>query len=750
MKVFGKKLLICLLVFVLLFNFTFQPTVQASVGDTISGILDVVGGIADGIAGILTYPIKIMIMIGESAILGLLTGIAVTFGYVNEYGEIADSSGNAIDHNITFFTPDVIFFNKILLTDANIFNIDEGMPPTIKEMRTNIALWYYIMRIIAISILLAILIFIAIRMAISTVASDKAKYKEMLVHWASSIALVFILHYVIVIVCNLNSSLVKILHSIYTSGGPDSLETGIGTLLSNTLAISFTASWSSLIVVGMIIIQTLAFLVYYIKRMLTLSFLVIISPLITITYSIDKLGDGKAQALNTWLKEFFFTIIIQPFHCIIYMVFLSMAISALNLGTTGGDIAESVFGSGFGIDSLIGGILAILCIKFVWDAEKIVKNIFGIRVSESLGDAVASAAVAGAVVSKGMGMAKGAAGAAKGAKNLAVKSGLADKLGNTAIGKKVSNLGKGMTVDGKLANVQNKLAAERAKGNATDWSKVNALEDKQRRLKDIQAGKGIRGKSYKAGKSIKGAAGSVKTGVGKVMNSEGGQIFKRYVASSAGVAAAVMGSSMTYGASDKTSLFEAGVAGIGAYTGIKGGVLGLMNRKKENYMDQTQSNAAVVCNATGKDPATMTSADVARMAMNATVKDSMGDFKNLKDDRGKAEKNIIAALQDKDRAQLKRDNPNLSDDEIDDAIANKDYKSVAANVMQDIDNGIYFKNLDCDKIAANYNLEPSALRGAAGDYAEARALKNMATDNANLDVMQQYYKLLQEKLLLNL
>ena len=31
-----------------------------------------------------------------------------------------------------------------------------------------------------------------------------------------------------------------------------------------------------------------------------------ISPLISITYSIDKIGDGKSQALNTWLKEFIY------------------------------------------------------------------------------------------------------------------------------------------------------------------------------------------------------------------------------------------------------------------------------------------------------------------------------------------------------------------------------------------------------------------------------------------------------------
>ena len=37
---------------------------------------------------------------------------------------------------------------------------------------------------------------------------------------------------------------------------------------------------------------------------------------------IDKLNDGQAQAFNMWLKEFIFNILIQPFHLLIYMVFI--------------------------------------------------------------------------------------------------------------------------------------------------------------------------------------------------------------------------------------------------------------------------------------------------------------------------------------------------------------------------------------------------------------------------------------------
>ena len=75
-----------------------------------------------------------------------------------------------------------------------------------------------------------------------------------------------------------------------------------------------------------IVISEFLFFIVYVKRFITLAFLMVIAPLITVTYSIDKLGDGKSQALNTWLKEFIFTVIIQPVHCILYLILVVPAI----------------------------------------------------------------------------------------------------------------------------------------------------------------------------------------------------------------------------------------------------------------------------------------------------------------------------------------------------------------------------------------------------------------------------------------
>ena len=63
----------------------------------------------------------------------------------------------------------------------------------------------------------------------------------------------------------------------------------------------------------------------YLKRFFVISFLVIISPLVTVTYSIDKVGDGKAQAFQILLKELIMNVMLQPMHLFLYAVLMGCA-----------------------------------------------------------------------------------------------------------------------------------------------------------------------------------------------------------------------------------------------------------------------------------------------------------------------------------------------------------------------------------------------------------------------------------------
>lgn len=103
------------------------------------------------------------------------------------------------EFTIHWFTIQGLLTNKIELIDANIFNANTGNKAnnTIKE---NIQKWYYAIWILATIINLLMLVYIGIRMAISTVASQKAVYKKKLMAWFESMVLLFVMHFIIRII----------------------------------------------------------------------------------------------------------------------------------------------------------------------------------------------------------------------------------------------------------------------------------------------------------------------------------------------------------------------------------------------------------------------------------------------------------------------------------------------------------------------------------------------------------------------
>lgn len=74
-----------------------------------------------------------------------------------------------------------------------------------------------------------------------------------------------------------------------------------------------------------LVIETIMFTFTYIKRVLQMAFLTMVAPIVAIMYPVDKIGDGKAQAFNTWFKDYLFNILIQPMHLLLYTIFIVAA-----------------------------------------------------------------------------------------------------------------------------------------------------------------------------------------------------------------------------------------------------------------------------------------------------------------------------------------------------------------------------------------------------------------------------------------
>ena len=454
-------------------------------------------------------------------------------------------------------TPDDIIFNRVTITNINFFDFTNGNS-TVISIRENVASWYYALRILAIAVLLVVLIYIGIRMALSSVASEQAKYKEMLKNWAVSFALVFVLHYFAVFIIQVNNSLID------TLSNANSSNSGILGSLATSLQLEMLdpriiKSVAAIIIYFMLVGMTFAFFTSYIKRFLTIGFLILISPLITITYSIDKMGDNKSQALNTWMKEFIYNILIQPFHAIIYMVFVKEAINMLALNT---------------FSTVAGAVFAILCMKFVWDAEKIVKHIFGIGQAHSLVETVASLAAVG-VVSK---VAIGAAGA----NNSSESSGNSGSSGSSSksTGKVSGSTGASGQSGAKAksnSGFKQNLMKNKAVQNATQ--KMNDLGQKYNDKMDelSKSDKTIDKVGATAMKGAKKAGGAV-LNTGKVLAENAG-----------GLAIGTAAWALAAGANDKGA-FNYGVTAFDTVKTIKDSKKG--DKKTQEKIKETESETA--------------------------------------------------------------------------------------------------------------------------------------------------------------
>ena len=133
-----------------------------------------------------------------------------------------------------------------------------------------------------------------------------------------------------------------------------------------------------------------------------MAFFTIIAPLVALTYPIDKVKDGKAQAFDMWFKEYTMNAIIQPIHLILYSVFIGSAI----------DLAVS------------NPLYAIVAMAFLTSAEKFVKQMFGLDKAKT--PAGLAAMAGGALAMKGIGNVVGKLSGKGGSSNKLATSGADD------------------------------------------------------------------------------------------------------------------------------------------------------------------------------------------------------------------------------------------------------------------------------------------------------------------------------------
>jgi len=284
---------------------------QINPNNTESGGVDFVKGILGKILKISTGPLTTAISLLLNSVIGIVF-ILLYFVF------------SPISAGLSFPFPDQIIFNKLAFFDPNFIN-----PPTytgtnaaagaligkspVVILHGLISNLYYTGFVIAGTVFLIAALVIGIKLAMSTIASEKAHYKQALMNWLTGLFLLFTTHFIMLIIFTVNEQLVNILSLAADTvtfkidlarmipvggktisslvngissffGGSDEITfkeaNGYGGLIMRFAVYAFGGDLTSSIICGVLLGQTCALLIMYTKRLFYSIILGIIAPLI--------------------------------------------------------------------------------------------------------------------------------------------------------------------------------------------------------------------------------------------------------------------------------------------------------------------------------------------------------------------------------------------------------------------------------------------------------------------------------------
>ena len=278
---------------------------------------------------------------------------------------------------------------------APVFNSAKVLAPQISK-------WYVAIRNMVLVGLMVVLLYIGIRIVISSTAGEKAKYKEHIKDWLIAVILVVFMHYImafaltiteyITSMLNSNNEMIKFqiddedaMKQIFGDEDYSQYKNSDGTydLYVNLMGYArlqqqletrdengnVTVNWNYIgyaVIYLTLVIYTIMFLIIYLKRVIYMAFLTMIAPLVALTYPIDKIGDGKAQAFDMWLKEYAYNLLLQPFHLLLYTMLIGSVM----------DLAVNNM------------IYALIALGFLIPGEKLFRRFFGFEKAATTGSIV--------------------------------------------------------------------------------------------------------------------------------------------------------------------------------------------------------------------------------------------------------------------------------------------------------------------------------------------------------------------------
>lgn len=259
--------------------------------------------------------------------------------------------------------------------------------PVRNVLKNIVSYWYNVLSGIGIAIYLVMLLYIGVRILLASTTSSAQKYKEMLTSWLVGVIILTLFPYAMKGIVIVNETFIEILdesaetkleeNQTQTDPPPENLNDKASDDAMDLIREQAEKDTNiALSIVYIIMIgQLIVLLGVYYKRVFMMAFLITIFPVVATLYVWEKANKGAAGALKTWTKEYTVLIFTQTFHAMTYVILVKSAYEAF--------LKE---GNWF---------IFILSVIFLFEGERILRSIFGMKSSvNTIGDLAATGAAA--------------------------------------------------------------------------------------------------------------------------------------------------------------------------------------------------------------------------------------------------------------------------------------------------------------------------------------------------------------------
>ena len=269
------------------------------------------------VVGIFCLPILI-----GAAIISVIATINTNQKYIEAY-EKGESARKKDTKNIVeeaslkvkdfaikyFFTLDKLFFGDFKFLDINIFNINTSKESNSKgneanaNLKKGVAVWTNATRGFAVAISLLLFILGAVMLMLNSARTDSkatsiASLKNFLTDTVKGLMIALLITVVLAMILFAHDMVISIFNAIRYKMLESGAQSAEVIIYKNVLDFDINGYGYSVSFIAYLFMSAyhIKFLIIYINRLLTIGFLIVVSPIISVTYALDKIGDRKKSS----------------------------------------------------------------------------------------------------------------------------------------------------------------------------------------------------------------------------------------------------------------------------------------------------------------------------------------------------------------------------------------------------------------------------------------------------------------------